>query len=95
MSKNVGAHRVRRVPYETSGEEWAAHSPQNLNSQALSTVEGQKAADLQKHCARGGTRTAFPPLQTLGTRENMRNSGESEGYTRQSETESVDNVHTS
>jgi hypothetical protein len=33
-------------------------------------------------------------LKTLGTSENMRNPEQSEGSTRQSETKSVDNVHT-
>jgi hypothetical protein len=43
--------------------------------------------------AQGGTRTTFRALQTLGTRENMRNPGQSEGTTRQYETKSVDIVH--
>ncbi len=60
----------------------------------LSTVRGQPAPDLRKHCARGGTRTAFRPLKTMGNRENVRNTKESEDCTRHSETKSVDNVHT-
>jgi hypothetical protein len=63
-------------------------------SQALSTQKNEKASDLRKHCARGGTRTTFQPLQTLGTRENMRNKGQSEGCLAQYEAKSVDIVHT-
>lgn len=44
--------------------------------------------------ARGGTRTAFPGLQTLGTRENMRNPTRSDRSTTESEAQSVDIVHT-
>jgi hypothetical protein len=36
--------------------------PYASNCQALYTPNGQKALDLRKHCARGGTRTAFAAL---------------------------------
>ena len=45
--------------------------------------------------ARGGTRTAFPPLQTLGNPENIGNPAQSGTGTTQSKTQSVDIVHTS
>ena len=54
----------------------------------------QKAPDLRKHCAQGGTRTAFPPLQSLGTPGIMRNPDRSDRCTAQSEAKSVDIVHT-
>ncbi|MGY4544450.1 hypothetical protein ACVWY0_004395 [Arthrobacter sp. UYNi723] len=44
--------------------------------------------------ARGGTRTAFQPLQTQGSRGNMRNPARSVPHTTQSEARNVDNVHT-
>jgi hypothetical protein len=44
--------------------------------------------------ARGGTRTAFQTLQTLGSPGNMPNPGQSGRCTTQSETQSVDIVHT-
>ena len=43
--------------------------------------------------ARGGTRTAFQPLQTLGTRGNMRNPARTDPSTTQSEATSVDTVN--
>ena len=61
----------------------------------VSTPNGEKAPDLRKHCARGGTQTAFPPPQTLDSRGNIRNPGESGPGTTQSETQSVYFVHTS
>lgn len=39
----------------------------------LCTHSVAEKPDLQKHCARGGTRIAFRPLQALGTGENTRN----------------------
>jgi hypothetical protein len=63
-------------------------------SQALSTAKRQKASDLRKHCARGGTRTTFLALQTLGTPENIGNPSNSDRCTTQSEAESVDTVNT-
>jgi hypothetical protein len=66
----------------------------NSRSQALSTVKRQKASDLGIHCARGGTRTAFPPLQTQGTPGNIRNPARFGPHTTRSEARSVDNVHT-
>ena len=44
--------------------------------------------------ARGGTRTAFQPLQTLGSRGNMRDQARSGRCTTQSEAQFVDSVHT-
>jgi hypothetical protein len=52
--------------------------------QALSTAKGQKASDLPKRCARGGTRTRFPALSVLGSGGNMWNPGQSGGCTGQS-----------
>jgi hypothetical protein len=75
--------------FQTCNDTWTQI---RRTSQALSTPERQKASDLRKHCARGGTRTAFQPLQILGIRENMRNPEQFEGCTKQSETKSVDNV---
>ncbi|MDR6417639.1 hypothetical protein J2808_004408 [Pseudarthrobacter sulfonivorans] len=43
--------------------------------------------------ARGGTRTAFQPLQTLGTRANISNPSQSNRNTAQSEAKSVDTVN--
>jgi hypothetical protein len=57
------------------------------------TFRGQKATHLRKHCARGGTRTAFSALKTLGTRENMRNPKQYGSSTSRSEAQSVDDVH--
>jgi hypothetical protein len=54
----------------------------------------KKAPDLWKHCARGGTRTGFHPLQTLDSRRNIRNPGQSGTGTAQSAAQSVDTVHT-
>ena len=56
--------------------------------------EAQWASDLLKHCARGGTRTAFQPLQTLGTPENIPNPSQSGRCTARSEAQGVHNVHT-
>ena len=58
------------------------------------TKKHQKAADLRKHRARGGTRTGFQSLQTLGSRRNIGSPGQSGTGTAQSETQSVDTVHT-
>jgi hypothetical protein len=44
--------------------------------------------------ARGGTRTAFQPLQTLGSPGNMRNPARSDPHTTQSDAQSVHSVHT-
>ena len=54
----------------------------------------KKAPDLWKHCARGGTRTGFRALPTLGTPGNMRNSKQSQDSSTRSEAKTVDNVHT-
>jgi hypothetical protein len=68
---------------------------QTPRSQALSTVIRQKASDLRKHCARGGTRTAFQPVQIVGTPENISAPSQSGRYATQSEAKSVDSVNTS
>jgi hypothetical protein len=44
--------------------------------------------------ARGGTRTAFQPLQTLDSPGNMRNPARSDPHTTQSDAQSVHSVHT-
>ena len=62
--------------------------------QALYTLNAEEATDLRKHCARGGTRTAFQVLETLGSRENMRNPKQSDGCSGQYAAENVDTVHT-
>jgi hypothetical protein len=54
----------------------------------------KEASDLRKYCARGGTRTAFQPLKTLGTPENIRNPSQSDRCTTQSGAKSVDIVNT-
>ena len=60
----------------------------------------KQAPEQGKHCARGGTRTGFQPLQTLDSRQNTRNpaqSGTGTGTgtgTAQSVTQSADTVHT-
>ena len=51
------------------------------------------ASDVGKR-ARGGTRTAFQPLQTLGTRGNIRIPTRSDTCTTQSDAKSVHIVHT-
>jgi len=68
---------------------------QTPRSHALSTVIRQKASDLRKHCARGETRTAFQPVQIVGTPENISAPSQSGRYATQSEAKSVDSVNTS
>ena len=60
----------------------------------MSTPNGEKAPDLRKHCAQGGTQTAFPPPQTLDSRGNMRIPAQSGTGTARSEAEIVYFVHT-
>ena len=54
----------------------------------------QKAPDLWKHCARGGTRTGFQPLQTLNSPGNIANPAQSVASTTRSEAQGVHIVHT-
>ena len=56
--------------------------------------KSQIVSDEGKRRARGGTRTVFQAMKTLGTCENMRNPGQSQGCLAQYETKSVDIVHT-
>jgi hypothetical protein len=72
-----------------------AHQPSERGPQALYTRQSKNPSDEGKRRARGGTRTAFQPLQTLGTRENVRNPKQFEGCTGDSEAKGVDIVHTS
>jgi hypothetical protein len=58
------------------------------------TVRGTKRAPDMGKRARGGTRTAFLPLQTLGAPENISNPSQSGISTIQPEAQSVDNVQT-
>jgi hypothetical protein len=89
MPSNKG---MRYPATETAtNQKWAPKGPIKGD---LCTVRGPKAPDLRKHCARGGTRTAFQPLQTLDSRPNIRNPGQSSTGTAQSVTQSVDTVHT-
>jgi hypothetical protein len=54
----------------------------------------QQAPDLQKHCARGGTRTAFQTLNFRYFPENLRNPAQSASGTTRSEAQGVHTVHT-
>ncbi len=93
MAANRRGRHGRTVMQNATG--WTpAYTTYAESRQALSTLEGQKALDLRKHCARGGTRTTFRALQALGTPENMRNPKKFEGCTAGYEAKSVDNVHT-
>jgi hypothetical protein len=57
--------------------------------------EAKNVSDLRKHCVRGGIRTAFHPLQKLGTPENIRNPAEFGRCTAQFDALSVHLVHAS
>lgn len=57
-------------------------------------VRGPKRAPDMGKRAQGGTRTAFQPLQTLGSPGNMRNPSQTGRCMTQSEARSVDIVHT-
>jgi hypothetical protein len=70
-------------------------TPEGPTSQALYTVRSQNLSELRKHCARGGIRTAFHPLQKLGTPENIRNPAEFGRCTAQFDALSVHLVHAS
>ncbi len=56
--------------------------------------KGQPAADLRKHCARGGTRTGFQALQTLDNPGNIPKPKQSGSSTTRSDTQGVHIVHT-
>ena len=58
------------------------------------TKKHQQAPDIGKHCARGGTRTGLQAAETLGSRRNKRNPGQSGTGTAQSEAQGVHIVHT-
>ena len=58
------------------------------------TKKHQKAADLRKHCARGGTRTGFQPLNFRRSPANIANPGQSGTSTTQSEAQGVHIVRT-
>lgn len=60
----------------------------------MSTHKSKNPSDEGICCARGGTRTVFQPLKTLGKSENMQNPEQSEVSKTRSRAESVDNVHT-
>jgi hypothetical protein len=53
----------------------------------------KKGPDLQKHCARGGTRTGFQPLHTRHTPENLRTPAQSGTSNTRSEAQGVHIVH--
>lgn len=67
---------------------------QATRTQALYTRQSKIAPDEGKPCARGGTRTTYPPLKAMRTRDNRRNPEQSGRSTAQSVTEGVDIVHT-
>ena len=54
----------------------------------------KQACDLRKHCARGGTRAGFQPLNFRHSPENLRNPAQSGTSTTRSEAQGVHNVHT-
>ena len=76
----------------------ARHQPRQAsegpNQGQCTHVKAKTPSDEGECCARGGTRTAFQPLQTLGSRGNMRNPARSDPGTTQSEAQSVYFVHT-
>jgi len=57
-------------------------------------VKAKTPSDEGECCARGGTRTAFQPSQTLGSHGNMRNPARSNPSKGESDAQSVDIVHT-
>lgn len=65
------------------------------DQQACAHVKAKTPSDQGICRARGGTRTGFQALGTLGSGVHMRNPGQSGGCTRQSKAGSVDIVHTS
>ncbi|MET3952521.1 hypothetical protein ABIB29_003384 [Arthrobacter sp. UYEF36] len=58
------------------------------------TKSTQKAPDLRKHCARGGTRTGFQPPNFRHSPENLANPAQSGTSTTRSEAQGVYIVHT-
>ena len=61
---------------------------------SLSTTRGPQAPEQGKHCARGGTRTGFQPLNIRHSPENLRNPAQSGTSTTRSEAQGVHIVHT-
>jgi hypothetical protein len=68
--------------------------PRESTQHELCTLRGPQAPEQGKHCARGGTRTAFQPLQTLRTPENIPNPSQFGTGTDESAAQGVHNVHT-
>jgi len=91
-----GFEPATHTPEQTTAAARPKCATENVSAtrqQALYTRQSLFAPDEGKRRARGGTRTTFQALQTLGTRENMRSPGQSGGCWAQYGTKSVDIVH--
>ena len=72
----------------------AMQASEGRNHKLYQHVKAKSPSDEGICCARGGTRTGLQPLQTLGTRENIRNPAQSDVLKSRSEAKCVDAVHT-
>jgi hypothetical protein len=92
------AKTLNPPPTQPNSDRGARHRPRPASEgpkQGQRTpVKAKIPSDEGEHRARGGTRTAFQPLQTLGTPENIRNPSQSGRCTAQSEAQGVHIVHT-
>jgi hypothetical protein len=82
------------IPYPT-GTPMRLSEPKSEGSvHKVHALTEEKSPDLGKLCARGGTRTGFPPPQRQGSRENMPDPARSGRYTARYDGESAHMVHT-